>query len=33
LAGMGVGNSRPLNDRLRLSHPALVSTLEQRDVE
>jgi hypothetical protein len=24
---MGVGNSRPLDDRLRLSHSALVSTL------
>jgi len=27
LAGMGVGNSRPLDDRSRLSHSALVSTL------
>jgi hypothetical protein len=27
LAGMGVGNSRPLDDRLRLSHSALVSAL------
>ena len=27
LAGMGVGNSRPLDDRLRLSHPALVLAL------
>src|SRR5216683_1365003 len=27
LAGMGVGNSCPLDDRLRLSHSALVSTL------
>src|SRR5215470_8289788 len=33
LAGMGVGNSRPLDDCLCLSHPALVSSLAQLDAE